>query len=145
MLMYDPERGYPAVVPCLLYDDLPEAVRWLVATLGFREMVRATMPDGWSGHSEVERDGFVLLLGRRVEGLEDGSSLTQVYVDDVSARCEAAVLEGGSILETPADRPWGVRQAVVTDPAGHRWVLSQHLRDTDPADWYGEVFEPLLG
>jgi hypothetical protein len=27
-------------------------------------MVRATMPDGWTGHSELERDGFVLLLGR---------------------------------------------------------------------------------
>jgi hypothetical protein len=34
---------------------------------------------------------------------------------------------------------------VVTDPAGQRWVLAQHLHDTDPEDWYGEVFEPLLG
>ena len=143
--MYDPERGYPAVVPCILYDDVPEAVRWLEETLGFREMVRATMPDGWTGHSEVERDGHVLLIGRRGEGLADTVSLTQVYVDDVATSCERAVLAGGSILETQADRPWGVRQAVVTDPAGQRWVLTQHLHDTDPAEWYGEVFAPVLG
>ena len=143
--MYDPKRGYPAVVPCILYDDVPQAVTWLERALGFREMVRATMPDGWTGHSELQRDGFVLLLGRRGEGLADTACLTQVYVDDVAAGCEQAVLAGGSILETPADRPWGVRQAVVTDPAGQRWVLTQHLSDTDPGDWYGEVFEPVLG
>jgi PhnB protein len=143
--VYDPERGYPTVVPCVLYDDLPQAVRWLRDTLGFREMVRATMPDGWSGHSEVERDGFVVLLGRRGQGLDDSASITQVFVEDVGKTCELAVLGGGSILVTPSDRPWGVRQAVVTDPGGHRWVIAQHLRDTDPEDWYGEVFEPVLG
>jgi PhnB protein len=143
--MYDPHRGYPLVVPCLLYDDLPEAVHWLEGVLGFQEMVRATMPDGWTGHSELRRDGFVVLLGRRGEGVADTVSMTQVFVDDVAATCEAAVLAGGSILDPLSDRPWGVRQAVVTDPGGQRWVLSQHLRDTDPADWYGEVFEPVLG
>ena len=51
--MYDPKRGYPAVVPCILYDDVPQAVTWLERALGFREMVRATMPDGWTGHSEL--------------------------------------------------------------------------------------------
>ena len=63
--MYDPSCGYPVVVPCLLYDDLPAAATWLVETLGFREILRATLPDGWTGHIELERDGFVLLLGRK--------------------------------------------------------------------------------
>jgi len=45
----------------------------------------------------------------------------------------------------PADQPWGVRQAKVVDPGGQHWVLTQHLRDTDPAEWFGQVFEPLLG
>jgi PhnB protein len=39
----------------------------------------------------------------------------------------------------------GVRQAMVVDPEGQGWVLNQHLRDTDPGEWYGRVFEPLLG
>jgi uncharacterized glyoxalase superfamily protein PhnB len=143
--MYDPKRGYPAVVPCILYNDLPAAVQWLSHTLGFREVVRASLPDGWTGHSELERDGFVLMLGRRGGQFGDSSSITQVYVDDVDARCRQAVSEGGAILNQPADRPWGVHQAVVADPEGQRWVLTEHIKDTNPADWYGTVLGPVPG
>lgn len=69
VLMYDPKRGYPAVVPCVIYDDFSAVVPWLTRTLGFREMVRATLPTGWSGHVELERDRFVILPGRRAAGL----------------------------------------------------------------------------
>lgn len=72
--MYDPARGYPSVVPCLLYDDVPAAAGWLRETLGFREMVPATLPDGWVGHSELERDGFILLLCRRTDTSATGVS-----------------------------------------------------------------------
>jgi hypothetical protein len=51
----------------------------------------------------------------------------------------------GSVLDGPADQPWGVRQAVVADPQGQRWVLTQHVHDTDPADWYGQILGPLPG
>ncbi len=141
--MYDPSRGYPSVVPCLLYDDVPAAARWLFETLGFREMVRATLPDGWVGHCEVERDGFVILLGRRTDART--VSTTQVFVVDLDATCALLVTTGGELVDMPVEQPWGVRQAVVVDPGGQRWVLTQHLRDTNPAEWFGQVFEPLIG
>ena len=143
--MYDPKRGYPVVVPCVLYDDLPAAVEWISRTLDFREVVRASLPDGWTGHSELERDGLILLLGRRGGQLGDSSSITQVYVDDVDTRCQQAVLGGGCVLDEPGERPWGVRQAVVADPEGQRWVLTQHIKDTEPSDWYGTVLGPVPG
>src|SRR4051812_12243657 len=114
--MYDPERGYPAVVPCVLYDDIPAAVSWLTSTLGFTEVLRASMPDGWTGHSELERDAFILLLGRRGGQFAASASITQVFVDDVAAACERGAAAGGAVLDAPADRPWGVRQAVLADP-----------------------------
>ncbi len=141
--MYDPSRGYPSVVPCLFYDDVPAAARWLFETLGFREMVRATLPDGWVGHSEVERDGFVILLGRRTDART--VSTTQVFVVDLDATCALLVTTGGELVDLPVEQPWGVRQAVVVDPGGQRWVLTQHLRDTNPEEWFGQVFEPLIG
>jgi uncharacterized glyoxalase superfamily protein PhnB len=143
--MYDPSRGYPSVVPCLFYDDVPGAARWLCQTLGFREMVRATLPDGWVGHSELERDGFLVLLGRRTDSQTPSTSTTQVFVADLAATCAKLVTTGGELVDEAAEQPWGVRQATVIDPGGQRWVLTQHLRDTDPADWFGRVFEPLLG
>ncbi len=141
--MYDPSRGYPSVVPCLFYDDVPAAARWLFETLGFREMVRATLPDGWVGHSEVERDGLVILLGRRTDART--VSTTQVFVVDLDATCALLVTTGGELVDLPVEQPWGVRQAVVVDPGGQRWVLTQHLRDTNPEEWFGQVFEPLIG
>ncbi|MEO7942502.1 MAG: VOC family protein [Marmoricola sp.] len=143
--MYDPERGYPTVVPCVLYDDIPEAVRWLTVTLGFTEMLRATMPNGWTGHSELERDGNVLLLGRRGGQFADSASITQIFVDDVEAACALGISAGGTLLDAAADRPWGVRQAVLADPEGQRWLVTQHVADTDPADWYGTVLGPMPG
>jgi uncharacterized glyoxalase superfamily protein PhnB len=143
--VYDPERGYPIIVPCVLYDDPVAAAGWLTEVLGVREVVRATLADGWVGHIEVERNGFIILLGRRGGPLGDTSSVTQVFVDDVAAACGHAIGSGGSVLDGPAERPWGVRQAVVSDPQGQRWVLTQHVRDTDPADWYGRILGPVPG
>ena len=139
--MYDPQRGYPPVVPCLRYADPPRASAWLTAVLGAREIVRATLPDGWVGHIEMLHGTGVILLAR---GAGPGS-LTQVFVPDAAAARDRAVAAGGSLVEDLADRPWGVRQALVADPEGHQWVLTQHVRDVDPADWYGTVHEPLPG
>jgi PhnB protein len=143
--VYDPSRGYPIVVPCVLYDDPVTAAQWLRSVLGFDEVVRASLPDGWVGHIEVERDGFIILLGRRGGQFADASSITQVFVDDVAASCQRGVDEGNSILDEPNERPWGVRQGVVADPERQRWVLTQHLADTNPADWYGQILGPMPG
>jgi uncharacterized glyoxalase superfamily protein PhnB len=143
--MYDPSRGYPVVVPCLLYDDPAAASAWLVETLGFREILRASLPDGWTGHVELEREGFILLLGRKGGQFADGAGITQVFVDDVEAACERGVAGGGTLLDPAAERPWGVLQAVLADPEGQRWLVTSHVRDTDPADWYGTVLGPMPG
>jgi uncharacterized glyoxalase superfamily protein PhnB len=143
--VYDPERGYPIVVPCVLYDDPMAVVDWLSVVLGVREVVRASLPDGWVGHVELERDGFVILLGRRGGEFADTTSLTQVFVEDVSAACDRAAHAGGVILAEPGERPWGVRQATVADPGHQRWVLTQHVRDVDPKEWYGQILGPVSG
>jgi PhnB protein len=127
------------VVPCVLYDDISAAALWLRDVLGVREIVRASLPDGWVGHIEVELGGLVILLGRRGGQFTGSASLTQVFVPDVAATCARATGAGGTILEAPGERPWGVLQATVADPEGQRWVLTQHLRDVEPAEWYGTV------
>jgi PhnB protein len=137
--MYDPERGYPRVVPCVLYDDVPAAARWMVEVLGVREIARASLPSGWVGHVEVELGGHVIVLGRRGGEFAGTMSLTQVFVPDVPAACARATGAGGVVLEEPGERPWGVLQATVADQGGQRWVLTRHLRDVDPAQWYGTV------
>lgn len=143
--MYDPERGYPVVVPCVLYDDPVAVAAWLTTVLGMRPVLRAALPDGWVGHVELELGGAIVLLGRRGGQFAGTDSVTQVFVDDVEAACGRVAEAGGAVLEGPQERPWGVRQAILADLEGQRWVACEHLRDTDPADWYGTMLGPMPG
>jgi lactoylglutathione lyase len=53
-------------------------------------------------------------------------SVLGVFVDDVDAAC-AELARHGVVLDGPVDRPWGVRTASFTDPAGHIWGIAQDL------------------
>lgn len=92
-------------MPCVLYDDPVAAAGWLTAVRGATEMVRATLPDGRVGHIDLERDGFVVLLGRRGGPFGDTESITQVFVDDVTSACERAAI-GGSFVAEPTDQAY---------------------------------------
>jgi len=48
-------------------------------------------------------------------------------VDDMDAVCEDLIRRGVTLLNGPMDRPWGIRTASFTDPAGHIWEIAQHL------------------
>lgn len=143
--MYDPKRGYPAVVPYVLYRDPAAAARWLCDVLELREVIRFTAPNGAVGHSELERDGFIVSLGLRGGRFGEVSSVTLVFVGDVDAACERARAGGGAVVEKPKDQPWGLRQAVVADPEGQRWEISQHLRDVPPQAWGARQLGPIPG
>jgi uncharacterized glyoxalase superfamily protein PhnB len=143
--MYDPERGYPRVVPYLLYDDPNAAIAWLVDVLGLTEVIRWSMPDGKVGHSELERGGFIVSIG--VKGMAYGNvqSHTLVYVDDVDATAARAVEVGGTLLMEPGERPWGLRQALIADPEGQHWEITQHARDAPAEEWGATQLAPMPG
>lgn len=53
-----------------------------------------------------------------------------IGVEDVDAVCAELATRGISLLNGPVNRPWGVRTASFTDPAGHIWEIAADL----PAD-----------
>jgi catechol 2,3-dioxygenase-like lactoylglutathione lyase family enzyme len=50
-----------------------------------------------------------------------------IEVDDVDAACAELARHGVTLLNGPQDRPWGVRTASFSDPAGHIWEVAQDL------------------
>jgi catechol 2,3-dioxygenase-like lactoylglutathione lyase family enzyme len=50
--------------------------------------------------------------------------LMTLTVEDVDATCELVQQRGVTLLNGPADRPWGVRTATFADPAGHLWEIA---------------------
>jgi lactoylglutathione lyase len=47
-----------------------------------------------------------------------------VEVDDVDGMCEQLTARGVRLLNGPMDRPWGIRTASFSDPAGHLWEIA---------------------
>jgi hypothetical protein len=85
------------------------------------------------------------MLGLAGGRFGDTSSITLVFVDDVTAACGRSAPSGPpSSTNRPTGRP-GLRQAVVADPEGQRWELTEHLRDVAPADWGAEQLGSIPG
>jgi len=57
------------------------------------------------------------------------SQLGTFAVDDVDAAVADLAGGGWHVAEAAADRPWGVREAALTDPEGHSLTLSAPLAD----------------
>lgn len=116
----------------LSYTDAPAGIAWL-EQLGFRTVARQDGPDGTVVHSELVRDGVVLMVataaadyGRLpVRGVSVGQGLYLVSadVDDLAHR---AVEAGGTLLVAPEDTGWGSRRARVLDPEGHEWSFGTY-------------------
>jgi lactoylglutathione lyase len=73
-------------------------------------------------------DPLELIAPAAVANREAGSRFQLVVqVDDVDAACVELARHGVTLLNGPEDRPWGVRTASFTDPAGHIWEVAQDL------------------
>lgn len=125
------------VTPYLAVHDGAAALRFYSEAMGAEVVMRVVGDDGRLGHSEFHLGGarFYLsdeypdmgVVGPRTLG---GSSVTlHVDVDDVDGVFDAAVRGGATELSAPADQPHGARHGTLVDPFGHRWMLSQQLRD----------------
>jgi len=69
-----------------------------------------------------------LIAPAAVASPEAGSRfMLAMFVDDVDAASSELAQHGVVLLNGPVDRPWGVRTANFTDPAGHIWQIAQDL------------------
>jgi uncharacterized glyoxalase superfamily protein PhnB len=124
-----------SVTPVLSYPDVPAAVDWLTAALGFR--VRVRIGEDHRAQLQFGEDGAVVVADRGRDGWTDDRHLCKIRVDDVDAAFARAVEHGATVLEELTTRNYGEREATVADPAGHRWQLTQTVRDVAPEEWGG--------
>jgi uncharacterized glyoxalase superfamily protein PhnB len=127
------------VTPVLFYPNVRAAVDWLEAAFGFAERVR--IGDAHRAQLRVGADGAVVVADvRRDQVAPSGNVVTHLVklrVEDVDAAFARARDAGAQVLEEPATHEYGERSCVVTDPGGHRWELTQTVRDVEPEEWGG--------
>ena len=132
------------VTPVLIYPDVGAAVAWLESAFGFEERVR--IGDTHRAQLRVGADGAVVVADVRGEQVPptDGliTHLIKVRVTDVDASFARARDWGARVLQEPVTYEYGERSCVVEDLAGHRWELTQTMRDVAPEEWGGTTVGP---
>lgn len=126
------ERG--AAVPYLAVRGARDALAWYARVLGARLRGEPIiMPDGRVGHAELELAHGVIYLADEhpeigVTAPDPGGVPVSLVLDvaDVDAVIAAAVQAGARLDRRPYEAH-GHRNATVTDPYGHRWLLQAPL------------------
>ena len=130
------------IVPVLAVSDVRGAAAWYGKVFGLVEHVRV----GGAHRVQLGVDGErAELIVRELGGDEQVSGAAyQVMhrVDDVDAVLTAARAGGALADDAGHDMPYGERQAALVDPFGHRWVLTQTIRDVNPSEWGGTTVVP---
>jgi uncharacterized glyoxalase superfamily protein PhnB len=132
-------RSVPSatVIPVLVYPDVRAAVAWLEDALGFKERVQI----GEDHRSQMRfGDGALIVADvrdghRSAPGPEDLTHQVMLRVEDANELCEQAREHGAKVLMEPEDFEYGERQCSLEDPWGHRWTLTQTLRDVAPEEF----------
>lgn len=102
--------------------------------------------DAHRAQLRVGSDGAVVVADVRGEQVAPSGDvvthLVKVRVADVDAAFARARDRGARVLSEPTTYECGERSCVVADPAGHRWELTQTVRDVAPEDWGGVTVAP---
>jgi len=132
------------VTPVLVYKDVRAAVAWLESAFGFGERVR--IGDGHRAQLWVGSDGAVVVAEAGADRVApSGGGVThivKVRVPDVDAAFARARETGALVVEELTTWEYGERSGVVEDPGGHRWELTQTVRDVAPEEWGGVTIAP---
>ena len=127
------------VTPVLIYPDVRAAVEWLSMAFGFEERVR--IGDAHRAQLRVGEDGAVVVaeVGNDQVAPAGGvvTQVVKVRVPDVDGAFAQAREAGAHVREEPRTWEYGERSCVVEDLVGHRWELTQTVRDVSPEEWGG--------
>ncbi len=91
-----------------------EGFRWIVLGTESQPEIQIVLSQPHAGRSEEDGDALAALLAKGELG---SIFLRAADLDGTFAR--AAAVPGAEVLEEPASRPWGTRDAAVRDPAGN--------------------------
>lgn len=130
-----------AVRAYFIVKNASEAIEFYRTAFGAEELFRMTDPvDGRVGHAELRFGQTVMMLadeypdfGALSPDTIGGSPVTfHIATSSTDHALKRAAAAGAVILRPPTDQSFGERVAMVLDPYGHRWMLSQTIEKVSP-------------
>ncbi len=132
------------MTPVLIYPDVRAAVAWLDSAFGFEERVR--VGEAHRAQLRVGADGAVIVADVRGDQVAASAAIVthiiKVRVPDVATAFARARDFGARVLQEPTTHEYGERSCMLEDVGGHRWELTQTVRDVEPEEWGGITVAP---
>lgn len=121
----------------LIAKSAGDAIAFYETAFGAEVLVRLDFPDGKLAHATLKvGDGAFMLadehpdFGALSPQTVGGCPIQlQIQVADADAAAKRAVEAGATLVRAPKNEFHGSRQALVADPFGYRWFLSQAVED----------------
>jgi PhnB protein len=145
-VQYDPAwRAYGGLMPItphIVVQGAGRAAAFYCNAFGAEELDRIPVPDGRLMSVRLRIGGGLLHLADEFPEMgvlappSIGGTAVVLALDvaDAEAVFAQAVTAGAEVRQPLADMFWGERHGQLEDPFGHRWNVSQHLRDVPHAE-----------
>ena len=121
----------------IVVQDAEQAGAFYREAFGAEEIDRIPLPDGRLmslqlriGDSTLHVADEFLEMGVLAPPSIGGTAVVLALdVSDAEAQFAQALAAGAEVRQPLADQFWGDRHGQLDDPFGHRWNVSQHVRD----------------
>jgi uncharacterized glyoxalase superfamily protein PhnB len=126
-----------AITAHIVVQGADQAAEFYRKAFGAQETERIPVPDGRMMSIQLRLGDSLLHLADEFPEMgvlappSIGGTPVALALDvaDAEAVFAQAVAAGAQVRQPLADMFWGDRHGQLTDPFGHRWNISQHLRD----------------
>jgi PhnB protein len=131
-----------AITPHLVVRGAAQAADWYQQAFGAQVGSRIPVPGGKFIQIELRLGDSTVMLADEFPDMGVLSPLSlggtygalHIAADNADTLWERAVAAGATVHQPLQDMFWGDRHGQVIDPFGHRWGISQHLRDVSPEE-----------
>jgi PhnB protein len=130
------------IVAHIVVQGAERAAAFYTEAFGAQEVSRIPVPDGRLMSVQLRIGGGLLHLADEFPemgvlappSIGGTPVVLALEVDDADVWFARAVAAGARVRQPLADMFWGDRHGQLDDPFGHRWNISQHLRDVPQAE-----------
>lgn len=134
--------GFHTITPYLSVKDANAAIQFYQQVFGEKEIGRISMPDSSVGHAELRIGDSTIMLAEEMPAWGNKSPTTlggspigiALYVNDVDAVFQRALIAGAIAVEQVKDQFYGDRSGTLIDPFGHKWHILTHIEDVSFAE-----------
>lgn len=139
----DPATGAKGLSPYIVVRDARAAIAFYQHAFGAEEVFRLVDPlSGKIGHAELRLGRGLLMMSDEYPDFGAlspdslGGSAVKLHLDvrDAHQVVEAARTAGATVLRKLEQQFHGCKQALLADPFGHSWFVSETVETVSPAE-----------